>query len=138
MWLRGDAEQDRVFWSDTLARDGTCHFDAHLLKANCCQVAAKTVKGMWTARSENICCHGVADDFVSRLNVWCCVQYQYSLCAFLSNMRQNWHSGSAVLVVFLHCDGRQTSHPFAVCVPVNATYKYVSWCVQEYAPVTIK
>ena len=50
-----------------------CHFYVHLLKATCCQVVAKTVKGMWTARSENICCHGVADDFVSRINVWCCV-----------------------------------------------------------------
>ena len=29
-----------------------------------------------------------------------CCDTQYSLCAFLSNMRQNGHSGSAVLVVF--------------------------------------
>ena len=44
-----------MFWSDTLARDGACHSDAHLLKAACRQVVAKTVKGLWTARSENIC-----------------------------------------------------------------------------------
>ena len=25
-----------MFWSDTLARDGKCHFDARLLKATCC------------------------------------------------------------------------------------------------------
>ena len=37
MWLRGDARQVRVdVWSDTLARDGKCHFDAHFLKATCC------------------------------------------------------------------------------------------------------
>ena len=34
-----------MFWSDALSRDGTCHFDAHLLKATCCH------KGLWTARS---------------------------------------------------------------------------------------
>ena len=110
-----------MFWCDTLARGGTCHFDAHLLKAACCQVVAKTVKGLWTALSESklmswscrrlrvttqrvvLCLSNIA----SR-----CCDTRYSLCAFLSNMRQNWHSGSAVLVVFLHCDGRQTSHPF--------------------------
>ena len=34
-----------MFWSDARPRDGTCHFDAHLLKATCCH------KGLWTARS---------------------------------------------------------------------------------------
>ena len=38
----------------SLARDGTCHFDAHLLKATSCQVVAKTVKKLWTPLSENI------------------------------------------------------------------------------------
>ena len=43
-----------MFWSSSLARDGTCHFDAHLLKATSCQVVAKTVKTLWTPLSENI------------------------------------------------------------------------------------
>ena len=43
-----------MFWSDTHARDGKCHFDAHFLKATCCQVVARTVKGFWKALSENI------------------------------------------------------------------------------------
>ena len=41
--------QDKValmFQSDTLARDGSCPFDAHFLKATRCQVVAKTVKGL--------------------------------------------------------------------------------------------
>ena len=59
-----------------------------------------------------------------------------SVCAFLSNMRRNWHAGRAALAVFLHCVGRQTSQllvrsevvrgrasPF-FSVPVNATYDF--------------
>ena len=59
-----------------------------------------------------------------------------SVRAFLSNMRRNWNAGRAVLVVFLHRVGRQTSQllarsevfrgraPPAVGVPVNATCEY--------------
>ena len=59
-----------------------------------------------------------------------------AVCAFLSNMRRNWHAGRATLAVFLHCVGRQTSQllvrsevvrgrasPF-FSVPVNATYDF--------------
>ena len=56
-----------------------------------------------------------------------------SVCAFLSNMRRNWHAGRATLAVFLHRVGRQTSQLLArsevvsgraspfFSVPVNAT-----------------
>ena len=43
-----------MFKCDTLTRDGSCPFDAHFLKATCCQVVAKTVKGLYTVCSENI------------------------------------------------------------------------------------
>ena len=43
-----------IFKCDTLTRDGSCPLYAHFLKAACCQVVAKTVKGLWTVRSENI------------------------------------------------------------------------------------
>ena len=66
-------------------------------------------QGFWTALSESNQCHVVSDDFASRLNVWCCVSQVLRqstatltsyVCAFLSNMRHKWHSGSAILVVF--------------------------------------
>ena len=56
-----------------------------------------------------------------------------SVCAFLSNMRRNWHAGRPILAVFLHRVGRQTSQLLArsevfrgrasplFSVPVNAT-----------------
>ena len=72
-------------------------------------------------------CHDLTCGAVCLSNIASrCCDTRYSLCAFLSNMRQNWHARSGIIVVFLHCDGRHTSHPFAVCVPVNASCEYVS------------
>ena len=77
---------------------GACHFDVNLLNATSCQVVAKTVKGFWRALSENIRCHAVSDDFVSRVkNVvkFVSVLRQSTatltsyVCAFLLNMRHN-------------------------------------------------
>ena len=58
IWLRGGAKQVWVNNLDcfSLARDGTCHFDANLLKHTSCQVVAKTVQGFWTALSEVMQC----------------------------------------------------------------------------------
>ena len=72
---------------------------SRILEATSCQVVAKTVKGFWTALSENIRCHGVSDNYVSQLNVWCCLYrilrqsaatLTSNVCAFLLNMRHNW------------------------------------------------
>ena len=51
----------------------------------------------------------MSDDFVSQLNVWCCLSrvlrqnaaaHTFSHCAILSNMRRKWHLGNAILVAF--------------------------------------
>ena len=62
IWLRGEARQVcvNVVECKTLARDGKCHFDANLVKATSCQIVAETVKGFWTALSENIRCPAVS------------------------------------------------------------------------------
>ena len=130
--LRGEARQVCVnvleFFS--LPREGKCHFDAHLLEATCCQVVAKTVKTLWTPLFESIWCHGVLDDFVPQLNVWCCLSQalrqsaaalRFSHCAILSNMRRKWHAGNAILVAFFYTVSNvKLLH---VCVCVNATYE---------------
>ena len=47
VWLRGEEIQICADFLEcfTFARDGTCHFVAHLLNATSCQVVAKIVKG---------------------------------------------------------------------------------------------
>ena len=51
----------------------------------------------------------MSDDFVSQLNVWCCLSQAlrqsaaalaFSHCAVLSSMRRKWHAGNAILVAF--------------------------------------
>ena len=77
MWLRGRARQVCVNVLEcTLARDGACHFDAHLLKHTSCQIVAKTVKGFWTVLSEVMQCQASSyhDSTCAEVCPRCCVK----------------------------------------------------------------
>ena len=102
-----------MFWSSSLARDAACHFDANLPKPTSCQIAAKTVKGFWTALSEVMQCQTSSynDSTCAEVCFWYCVKVlRHSHLYIVPFCRTCGRTGNnAILVVFLHRGGRQQS-----------------------------